>query len=148
MTDTTADPDIFILDHTADMGFEVHGKTLQSIFEKSALALTTILTNPYAVSLSEEVAVEIDGSDMDSLMYNWLSELLYLFDGEKKLFGDFGITSFHADNGNFRISARLKGETYDYDKHEIRTYVKAITFHQMEIHNTEPSCWARVFIDI
>ncbi len=148
MVDATDDPNIYILDHTADMGFEARGQTLSEVFEKSALALTTILTDPALIACGTQVEVDVLGSDLDSLMYNWLSEILYLFDGEKKLFSVFQVAQLNAGENGYNIHAKLSGEDYQPDRHEVRTYIKAITFHQMEILQIQPNCSARVFIDI
>lgn len=139
---------ISVLDHTADMGFAVQGESLQRVFELAGLALMTILTEPQSLKATEHIDVSVSGSDLDSLMYNWLSEILYLFDGEHKLFCGFSITALGRDSDGFQLEAKLAGEPYRQDLHEIKTYVKAITFHQMEITQADDICTARVFIDI
>lgn len=139
---------ILILDHTADMGFQVTAPTQAAVFECSALALTTILTDTSRIAPVDELECTVAGHDIDTLMYNWLSEILYQFDGEKKLFSSFSV-SLQGDNTNgYQLQASLKGSDYNAQIHEIKTYVKAITFHQMEILDRGSNWSARVFIDI
>lgn len=148
MGDSIEDSQIEVLDHTADMGFKVKGESLSAVFELSALALMSILTDVDTVAAKETIAVQVEAADLDGLMYAWLSEILYLFDGERLLFSSFKLESLNLCDAPLTLSARLSGETYEKDKHSVRTYVKAITFHQMKIMDQPPDCSARIFIDI
>ncbi|MBY0546429.1 MAG: archease [Candidatus Obscuribacterales bacterium] len=139
---------IRVLDHTADMGFEVNGDSLQAVFELCANALTSILTDLTAITAEQTTPVQLEAADIDGLMYAWLSEILYLFDGEKMLFTSFKCSSLNLSETSCSLTAELGGEQYDPEKHRISTYVKAITFHQMRIVDQPPNCSARVFIDI
>lgn len=124
---------IRVLDHTADMGFEVNGNSLQNVFELSARALTSILTDVTGIKAVETTQVQLEAADLDGLMHAWLSEILYLFDGEKMLFTSFACSSLDLSETSCTLSAELGGEPYDPLKHAVSTYVKAITFHQMRI---------------
>lgn len=148
LSDIASEAQIQVLDHTADMGFLVTGKTITEIFELSALALTSILTNIRELASSSTQEICVEAPDREGLMYAWLSEVLYLFDGEKKLFSSFRISELNLASGACKLTCIATGDDYDSAKHQISTYVKAITFHQMEIIDTPDKCSARVFIDI
>lgn len=148
MGDSIDDSQIEVLDHTADMGFKVKGESLSAVFELSARALMSILTDVDTVAPKETIPVQVEAADLEGLMYTWLSEILYLFDGERLLFSSFKLESLNLCDEPLRLSARLSGESYKKDKHSVHTYVKAITFHQMKIIDQPPDCSARVFIDI
>ena len=56
------------------------------------------------------------------------------------------ITEF--DKSNFSIKAKGYGETFDLSKHPQGTEVKAITYSNMQIHESEKMCEVYVIIDI
>lgn len=137
-----------ILDHPADMGFRAWAPNLPDLFAECGRAVTSILVDLEAVSLTEQTAVEILGDDLESLLYNWLAEILYLFDGEKKLFGEFVIVNHKNNDGTEFLQAELNGERFSPEKHQIKTYVKAVTFHQLSIVHNEEGYTAQVYLDI
>ena len=139
---------IRLLDHTADMGFEAKAQSAGAIFEVSAMALSSILIDWQAIEACTQTEVQLEAPDIEGLMYAWLSEILYLFDAEKKLFSQFQITKLDLQEDKCELQAILSGELYDRDRHEIKTYVKAITFHQLEVITSAPNCSVRVFVDI
>jgi SHS2 domain-containing protein len=137
-----------ILDHPADLGFRAWSPNLPDCFAECARALTSVLVDPELIRASEVKAAEILADDLEGLLYNWLSEILYLFDGEQMLFCQFDIVGHKANGGVEFLQAELKGERYDPARHAIKTYVKAVTFHQLSIKHAEDEYTARVFLDI
>ena len=77
-----------ILDHTADIGVEVHGATLTDLFSQAAFALVDLLTDRTLLTGATEKVIRIEGSDMTDLWINYLREILYLFNGESFLLQD------------------------------------------------------------
>lgn len=146
-----------ILDHPADMGFRTRAQSLSELFTRSALALTNILVATHdhsdsacssASDATENVEVNLEGPDLDELMFAWLSEILYQFDGERNIFcGCQSIKVTEADSG-FTLVATMLMTKLNPQMHQVKTYVKAITFHQMEIVNTHDNFSAQVYVDI
>ena len=66
-----------ILEHTADVGFEAFGLTREEAFVNAARALIYLIVELDAIDPREEVSVQVQGADPESLLVNWLSELLY-----------------------------------------------------------------------
>ncbi len=137
-----------VLDHPADMGFRAWAPSLSDLFAECARALTSVLVDLHSIKAEETVGVEVLGDDVETLLFNWLAEILYLFDGEKKFFCNYAIISHKSTDGTEFLQAELGGETYNPEKHEINTYVKAITFHQLKVEHTEEGFTATVFLDI
>jgi SHS2 domain-containing protein len=77
-----------ILDHTADIGIEVHGSNLSDLFSQAALALVDLLTDRALLTGATEKIVRIEGADLEDLWVNYLREILYLFNGESFLLQD------------------------------------------------------------
>src|SRR5208283_3255944 len=68
------------LEHTADVGFEAFGATREEVFANAARALMNIIVDLDTIKPSDEVTLEIHGPDPESVLVNWLSEILYLHD--------------------------------------------------------------------
>ena len=87
----------------------------------------------------------VKGNDLQSLMFNWLNELLVYVDGESIVFSDFDVK---IDEKKLELDAECKGEKINPKKHKIRTDVKACTYHKMEIGREKEIWKAQVILDI
>lgn len=114
---------------TADIGFKAYGETLNEAFENAGLAIFNIISNTDDIEPSEEISFEVDSEDDVSLLYDFLEELLFYHEVEFMLFSEFDVKV----DEDFHLSATIKGEPIDWDKHERKTEIKAITFHMMEV---------------
>jgi len=132
-----------ILEHPADMGLEAWGPDLSEVYRLAALGLTSVLVDPGSVAAREQRTVSINGSDSENLLVRWLSEILYLYDGQRFLLSDVEIRLQGSE-----LKATLKGERVDSDRHRFRTDVKAVTYHQLQIAFEKGVWTARVFLDI
>ncbi|MEM7825351.1 MAG: archease [Candidatus Aenigmatarchaeota archaeon] len=130
---------------TADVAFEAYGKDLDELFANAALAMFEVMVNTKQVEPKIERKVEIEGSDLESLMFNWLNYLLVFVDSENLAFSDFEVK---VDKKKFKLEAICKGEAIDKNKHEIKTHVKAATYHAMMIKKSKGVFSARVILDI
>ena len=114
---------------TADIGFRAYGKSLNEAFENAGLAIFNIISDTDDIEPSREISFEITSEDDVSLLYDYLEELLFYHEVEFMLFSDFSV-----DIGeNFNLKATIRGESIDWDRHERKTEIKAITFHRMEV---------------
>ncbi len=133
-----------ILEHTADVGFEAYGATREEAFANAARALIHLIVDLESVAPREEVRIQVEGRDPASLLVNWLSEILYLWDAEGWLFRDFEVRSFQ----DHSVSAVARGEKFDRARHQAKLLVKAITYHQLALEGTPEGWRARVYVDI
>jgi SHS2 domain-containing protein len=133
-----------LLDHTGDLGIRVWAANVKEIFQEAARALFDIITDleKVEVHLNREVAVQ--GLGQEELLVAWLSELLYLYEVKGLLFCDFALTEIN--EGSVRGVAR--GEEFDEGRHAIKTSIKAVTYHQLEIKEKDGRWQARVIFDI
>jgi len=132
------------LEHTADVGFEAFGATREQAFANAARALTDLMAAPESILPREELSLQTEGSDVPSLLVNWLSEILYLFDAEGWLFHDFDIQNLTGNS----LTATARGEKFDRTRHQPRLMVKAITYHQLEFKETTQGWRAQVYVDV
>ncbi len=127
-------------EHTADIGIRGYGSTLEEAFEAVALALFDVMVDVRKVEPRECREVEVEGEDLMALLYNFLEELLVLHDMEGLVFGDVTV-EIEKDGDGYRLKARACGEPLDYEKHEPKEEVKAITYHEMEIKRLPDGKW-------
>ena len=132
------------LEHTADVGFEAFGSTREEVFANAARALINLIVDLDTIRPCGDVALQINGPDPESLLVNWLSELLFLHDAEGWLFRDFEIRSLQ-DNS---LSALARGEKFQPSRHQTKMMVKAITYHQLALEKTPRGWRAQVYVDI
>ncbi len=132
------------IDHTADVGIKIFGGTLKELFENAALGLFDIIANLEKVSPAVERQITVEASDREALLVNWLSELNFLFFTKREIYKEFVIENLD----NFKLRAKAKGERIDYDRHEIFTEVKAVTYHHLYIKETPEGWEAQVIFDL
>lgn len=133
-----------ILEHPADLGIEARGQSLSEAFEEAAIALSSIIADLDSVSIAIDRLLTVEARDVESLLVRWLSELLYLYDGEGFLCKEVQIQQFSPT----RMEAKVRGEWYAEGKHHMKLDVKAITYHQLEIKEGPDGCSVRVYLDI
>ena len=133
-----------ILDHTADIGLIVYGENLRALFENAGEAFFGLITDLRKVRPRVERKVVIGGESLDRLMVDWLSQLLYLHDVENLLFKEFKVESAGEDG----LKAIAKGEPFKERVHVIKTEVKAVTYHQIEVRQEKGFWRAQVIFDL
>lgn len=133
-----------ILDHPSDAGIKAQGGSLEETFCNAALGLISIIAGTSEIALREERTVTLRAIDRENLLVRWLTEVLYLFDAEKFLTGDARFDLFTDTS----LKACVKGEPYNAVKHELHLDVKAITYHQLKIEESDGLWTARIFVDI
>lgn len=130
-------------DVTADIGFYSYGKNLNEAFENAGLAIFNIISDTNDISCEIEKSFEITSEDEVSLLYDYLEELLFLHEVEFMLFGEFHVEI----DDDLHLTATIKGEPIDWDKHDRKTEIKAITFHMMDVEVGE-SVKLRAIVDL
>lgn len=133
-----------ILEHPADVGIEAWGRSTAAAFEHAARGLLSVLADCSTVEPTVRREVVVNGSDSENLLVRWLSELLYLFDGERFLPADLEIVAL-SENA---LRAIVLGERVDPGKHSLRSDVKAITYHQLRVKEEGDRCIVTVYLDI
>jgi len=132
------------LNHTADVGIKVWAESLEALFEESAYALFSLITNLEKVTPKEPLLIEAEGKDYEELLVTWLNELLYHHETKNMLFSRFKVLELALPS----LRAQIKGEYFFSEKHEILTPVKAITYHNLEIRETEKGFEVEIILDI
>lgn len=136
------------IDHTGDIGIHVTAETLPQLFERAAIGMFDVLTDLSTVQASEPNTVAATGRDREALMVHWLSELNYHHTVNHELYCDFRVDDIDQAGGAWSLSATVRGEPIDPDRHTVYTEIKAITFHGLEVHETEAGWAVQVIFDM
>ena len=131
------------LPHTADRKFQAFGKTLEKVFENSALALFNIIYDE-KISENKKFKISVKGKDLENLMYNFLEEFLVLIDS--KNFLPSKITNLKFDQKNLKIKAEVIGD--DAENYNISEHVKAVTYNKMFIKKIKNNWTSQVVLDV
>jgi SHS2 domain-containing protein len=123
-----------VLEHTADLMVKAYGRTLKECFENAAYAMMDQIVDASSARLTEEVGIAVEGADLEELLYNFLSEVLFIFDAQGLVLGKFEVDL--RDNG---LECRAWGEPYDPERHSPKSEIKAVTYHELQVNEDEPS---------
>ena len=135
--------DFEIIDHTADVGIVAYGADMSQAFANAARALFSLITELDDVTEVLHRDVELTAPDEEGLLVEWLNELIYLFDTENVIFKRFDITKLN----HTQLKARSYGEKVDKSKHQLKTGVKAATYHMLKVDKGD-GCQVQVLFDI
>ena len=117
---------------TADIGLKAYGKDLNEAFENAGLAIFNIISDTSGIDAVREIEFEVTSEDEVSLLYDYLEELLFYHEIEFMLFSEFHVEI----DDDLHLRAKIIGEEIDWNKHERKTEIKAITFHMMNVKRT------------
>ncbi len=127
------------LEHTADWAFRAYGQNLEELFENAAYALFA-LEGVAGGRVSSERDVSVSGIDYESLLVNWLSELLYLQETRGETYSQFTIQSLRPT----ALTAKVQGA----QSGPLNKFIKAITYHGLKIEQTPEGWQATVVVDV
>jgi SHS2 domain-containing protein len=130
----------------ADCAIDVHGETVNDLFETAARALAETMVDPATLASTVERRVTLTAPSMDLLLFDWLSELIFLKDSEQLVFPRARVRV--EDDDVWRLTARLTGGPIDPPRTTLRADPKAVTFHQFSVGPEGDGWCARVVIDI
>ncbi len=135
------------LEHTADAKFRAYGMTMEEAFQNAAVAMFNVMVDTSAISDEVSERIELTSEDLDGLLVDWLSELLYLFEVEQVVFEKFEIDAITEKDGNYSLSAIAYGEPLDLSRHKFDTEVKAVTYNSLKVEETTDGWVVQVVVD-
>jgi SHS2 domain-containing protein len=136
------------LDHTADVQCHAWGSNCVEAFENMAECMMNYMTDIQLVNADPEEThdIRISGSDLDSLLYNFMNELLFKFITDSFCAKKVSIKEFK--RAPYEIVATVEGDIFDLTKHTVGTEIKAITYSNMQIIETPVRVDLFVIVDI
>lgn len=128
------------LAHTAEVGLHIQAPTPAALFSCAATGMMSLL-QAGPTPASRHYPISLTAVDTESLLVDWLNELLYLHETTGDVFTGFEITSWQPD----RLEAVATGGS---PARPPRLHIKAVTYHQLHVTQTAVGWTADVFFDI
>jgi SHS2 domain-containing protein len=134
-----------VFEHTADLGLRVRASNVSQLFAEAGRGLFSLLVMDLAtVRPVKECTVQLTADDREYLLFDWLNELLFLFETQHLLLSEFEV---RVDQG--QLNAVCRGEPVDRKLHQLDHEVKAITYHELTCRQEPSGEWsAEVIVDI
>jgi SHS2 domain-containing protein len=129
------------LEHTADIGLKAYGDGLEQCFENAALGMFQLLFGESPVNEVGEYEVMLEADNLDQLLVDWLSEILYLHEADALAFKSCSVKL-----DGCKLDARILGESFDSERHAVDTQIKAVTYHMLEVDDEKG--YVQVLFDI
>jgi SHS2 domain-containing protein len=130
------------LEHTADVKFLAFGKDKEEAFENSALALKECICGKIKIKASKERKIKVEGKDLESLLYVFLEEILFLLDGENFVISKIKNLKIQG----FSLSAVIAGD--EAKNYHFTNKVKAITYSDMLIEHEKDQWKIQAVLDV
>lgn len=132
-----------LIDHTADIGFEIYGKDLKELFKNAALAIFDNMTEMGRVREIEKRRIKLSSDTLEELFLDWLRELLFIFSTEFFIPKEIEIIALKER----LLEAELSGEIFNKKKHRIKIEIKNPTYHMFSLKKGDRGYTARVIFD-
>ena len=127
-----------------ELAVRITGNSQADLFVNSGFALFDVLTDGEKIEVKERVPLEVEGTDRDDLMVNWVRELLYLYQGSGYLLKEFKINEVKDTN----VKAEVCGEKIDPDRHEIKQEIASVAAHKSRMQKTGNQWIAQVIFEL
>ena len=129
-----------ILEHKADLKIRAFGKTKEELFLNMLLGMTKS-QKPEIKGKKVKREVKIKSLDLEALLVDFLSEVLYLSQVNKEIYKDMKFKKF--------TDTEIEGELIGQKVERFGEDIKAVTYHSLDIHQREGGIWeATVLFDI
>jgi len=133
-------------DHPADIEVEIEGESLKEVFEGCANYMLSCMFRVEKIDERIERKIEVSSEDLESLLYDFLEEILFLIDSENLAFKRVKVIEL--DEARRKVSAVCYGEVYEREKHGSGVVIKAVTYHEMKVGKRDGKFFAHVVFDI
>ena len=104
------------------------------------------MVDPATLSITIVRTVSIEAPKLDLLLYDWLSEMIYLKDRDRQVFPAARVTI--SGMGPFKLDATVQGGVIEPKRAALGADPKAITFHHFLLEQIADGWRARFVIDI
>jgi SHS2 domain-containing protein len=133
-----------ITPHHSELAVKVFGSSQNELFANSAWALFDVITETEKIELKERLPLEVEGTDRDDLLVNWVRELLYFYQGSGYLLRDFRMLEL----GDKLLKAEVSGEKIDPDRHEIKREIVAVAYDKSRMAKTGDQWTAQLIFEV
>lgn len=134
------------LPHTADIKLQAFGADLEDCFKNASYALKEIICKEKVRGVKKK-KINVEGKDLESLLYNFLEEFLFLFDSKGFLIGRVDKIKINSDDKRgFNLKSEIIGD--NAKNYEIESHIKAITYSEMFVKKVKDKWVVQVVVDV
>ncbi len=127
------------LPHTADWAMEVWGADQGELFRQAARGMYALMHARLQSEPRETYHFEVIAPDIETRLVMFLSELLYFTQRD-----DMGFDVFDVSLEGERVIAVVEGAPVE----SIAKEIKAVTYHNLAVHETERGLEATIVFDV
>ena len=130
------------ISHTADVKIRARAQTLNALFSEAFLALMQVVygTDRKGGIIKE---IQIESDNIESLICDFLSEVLFIAEVEGLVFSQAEITI-----DGLLLTAVLNGESFDPVRHSSGTEVKGISYSGLVIRKDANGYMLDILFDV
>jgi len=132
----------------ADAAFEAYGDSPAELFVAAAQAVIDTMADATTVRQAWRRTITREADDLSGLLFDWLSELVYLKDAEAVVFSGASAHVEQSPDGRWHLCGTLTGEPIDPARQALHADVKAVTKHLYDVRHVGNQWMARVVLDI
>lgn len=138
------------IEHTADWAIRVRGRDLAELFAAAARGMFSLLTDLSAVEARREIELDLRAIDTETLLVDWLNELLYLSEQRQIVFNEFEIIQLdEPEAGRIERVARLRARVAGGPvPGGLRKVIKAATFSSLAIDRDAAAYSTEIVFDV
>ena len=130
------------IDHTADLALLVRGETFSQLLKNASIAMLTALEIKDANKNAEMKKIVLREENRETLLVSWLEELLYIIDAEGSAYRSEELNLEIAGSYELNASFLVRGIE------EMKKQIKAVTFHNLHIMESDAGLETTIVFDI
>ena len=134
------------IDHTADIAVEISADTIEELFIVSARAFKEAVVEFNPKNTSEDFNLILDSHSIEALLVGFLNELNFRLIYKRKISININNMKIIQNGDNWNLQCILQESIIDENK--IKTEIKSVTYHQMEIKKENGKYFTRIVFDI
>ncbi len=127
-------------EHTGELKLRIEAPTLPEIFAEAGRALAEAMATPSGDGPLVTRRFEIEASDREALLADWLNELIFASEAEKVIFREFRV--------ELPSERRLLASSSGVRVERLRNPVKAATYHGLAVSERPDGFVATVVLDV
>ena len=139
---------IEMLDHTADVGFDLGASTVEELFDEARRALLMVMFERPPQKGEDGRRVRLSAPDYETLLVRWLNELTYLIQDTGFVPTGAKIEIQKTERTDLSLRASLAGAPLDLEEYGWQGEIKSATFHGLDVANDDEGWHARVILDV
>ncbi len=136
------------IDHTADIGLRAEGDTLPELFANLAFGMIHIIAGNAERPKNTHLLIEVREKSEADLIVSWLSEINYHLTVHHFLLSEIKNIKVDMIEDGCHLKANLTGTNILHHHTELRTEIKAVTYHQLIFEKIEGVYVGQVIFDI